>query len=157
MVTGMLECEKHTMENDAWQGWPSKFHHHTQELQAGIILIGFFFFTHKAIKIERTKPWDMFLRCFFNTSGISLPIPNYFKLLWSELLADHEANEQGQNQHNIQEEKGYFCLKNTQKSCLETHFVLIYSSNFCQRPKTATSPSPAWGRPPSFHFKGAGK
>lgn len=116
-----------------------------------------FFFTHKAIKIERTKPWDMFLRCFFNTSGISLPIPNYFKLLWSELLADHEANEQGQNQHNIQEEKGYFCLKNTQKSCLETHLVLIYSSNFCQQPKTAMSPSPAWGRPPSLHFKGAGK
>lgn len=63
MVTGRLQCEKHTMENDAWEGWTSNFHHHTQVLQAGIILIGFFLF-RKVIKTEKTKSWDTFCEVF---------------------------------------------------------------------------------------------
>lgn len=51
MVIGMLQCEKHTMENDARQGWISNFHHHTQVLQAGIILIGFC----QIVKLKRLK------------------------------------------------------------------------------------------------------
>lgn len=153
----MLQCEKHMMKNKSQQGWTSNFHHHIQVLQSRNYFnwIFFFFFTHKAIKIEKTNILGHVLKGVFNTSGVNLPIPNYFKLLWSELLPDEEDNGKQQKYHvstTLRKKSDSFSLKNTQKQCLETHFVLIYSSNFCQQGKDKHKPIISLGKVTELSF-----
>lgn len=156
MVIGMLQCEKHTMENDARQGWdlqlPSP---HTSAASRNYF--NWILSNCKAKKIEKTKSWDLHVvKGVFNTSGFSLPIPNYFKLLWSELLPDEDANGQGQNYHvsTTLGKKGDIFPWKTPRNSAWKHILCLFTQaiSVSRRRQTRAHHQLGEGRSQSFHF-----